>query len=80
MWENEIQVGGVAKVILKATVNRRYKDRNGDWRSADSFSRNEIPLVVYCLEKAFDAIINAEKDGDGNGSGGNGVAEEVVSE
>ncbi len=80
VWENEIQVSGVAKVILKATVSRRYRDRNGDWRSADSFSRNEIPLAVYCLEKAFEAILAAEQNGDGEGSGSNGVTEEVVSE
>ena len=80
MWENEIQVGGVAKVILKATVNRRYKDRNGDWRSADSFSRNEIPLAVYCLQKAFEAILTTEQNGDGDSGASNGAAEEVVGE
>ena len=78
VWENEIQVDGTTKVMLKATVNRRYKDRNGEWRSSDSFSRNEIPLAIYVLEKALDAIINAEKGGDGENGGSNGVAEEAV--
>ena len=78
IWENEIQVNGSAKTMLKATIERRYRDKDGSWKSTTSFSRNEIPLAVYCLEKAFEAIIEEEKGDNGNGS--NGAAEEVVSE
>jgi hypothetical protein len=75
IWENEIQVNGAAKTVLKATVERRYLDRNGTWKSSQSFSRNEIPLAIYVLEKAFEAILEGEK-AENNGSGG--VTEEVV--
>jgi len=75
IWENEIRVNGSAKTILKATVERRYKDKSGTWKSTTSFSRNEIPLAVYCLEKAFEAIVGEE-----HVQNGNGAAEEVVSE
>lgn len=74
IWENEIQVNGSAKNVLKATVERRYKDRNGTWKSSTSFSRNEIPLAVYVLQKAFEAIIEEER----GGSDGSGVEEETV--
>jgi len=59
LWENEVPTpnGGKA-VILKATVERRYKDRDGQWKSSGSFSRNEIPLAVYCLLKAFAAMVD----------------------
>ena len=43
--------------MLKATVERRYKDKNDEWKSSNSFSRNEIPLVRWCLDKAFDAML-----------------------
>ena len=76
IWENEIRVNGSAKTILKASVERRYKDKDGSWKSTSSFGRNEIPLAVYCLEQAFEAIIEEEKAENGNGS--NGAAEEVV--
>ena len=62
VWENEIEVKGNAVTILKATVQRRYKDKGGNWQSSSSFSRNEIPLAIYCLEKAFDAIITIQKE------------------
>lgn len=58
LWENEITAkkGGKA-TVLKATVQRRYKDKDGNWKSSTSFSRNEIPLAIYCLQKAFEKII-----------------------
>ena len=57
IWENKVQVNGQATTILKASVNRRYKDRNGNWQSSQSFSRNEIPLALYVLQKAFEAMV-----------------------
>ena len=74
IWENEITVNGRQVTMLKATVQRRYKDnKDGQWKSSGSFSRNEIPLAIYCLEKCFEHMIEGQKD-DENGS----VEEEVV--
>jgi hypothetical protein len=61
LWENEATVEGRKVGILKATVDRRYKDKDGSWKSSGSFSRNEIPLVVFCLVRAFAAM--AEENG-----------------
>ena len=68
IWENEIRVNGSSKKLLKATVDRRYKDKDGSWKSSQSFSRSEIPLAVYVLEKAFEAIVSEETAQNGNGS------------
>lgn len=57
LWENEVTVDGKPQRILKASVSRRYKDRHGNWQSSQSFSRNEIPLAIYVLQKAFEAMI-----------------------
>jgi len=74
IWENEAVVQGKQLRILKAQVTRRYKDRSGEWRSSESFSRNEIPLAIYCLQKAFEAIIEKDNERVENGR----VDEEVV--
>ena len=66
VWKNEIQVKGKAVMVLKATVQRRYKDRDGIWKSSGSFSRNEIPMAIYCLQKAFEKIIEAQGEDSGN--------------
>ncbi len=60
LWENEISVNGDTKTVLKASIQRRYKDSEGNWKSSTSFSRNEIPLAIFCLARAFDKIIQEE--------------------
>ncbi len=57
LWENEAKVGDRIVTMLKATVERRYKDRDGSWKSSGSFGRNDIPLVIWCLQKAFDSML-----------------------
>jgi hypothetical protein len=72
IWENEISVNGRQVTVLKATVQRRYKDRDGEWKSSSSMSRNEIPLAIYTLQKCFEYMIEGQKDENGS------VEEETV--
>lgn len=74
LWENEISVGGRKVTVLKASVQRRYKDKDGQWKSSTSFSRNEIPLAIFCLQKCFEKIIETEI----SASSDDGVVEEEV--
>ena len=69
LWENEVQMPRGTVKILKATIQRRYKDKSGTWQSSTSFSRNEIPLAIHCLQKAFEKII--EKQNEEAGSSNN---------
>ncbi|MHC4639351.1 MAG: hypothetical protein ACYTBV_17890 [Planctomycetota bacterium] len=75
VWRNEIQVKGKAVTNLKATVQRRYKDKEGNWQSSGSFSRNEIPLAIHCLQQAFEKIIETQHEDSGNG---NSIEETVI--
>jgi hypothetical protein len=69
VWENEIVVNGQPKTVLKASIARRYCDnKTGEWKSSQSFSRNEIPLAIYCLQKAFDGIIETAAEGETDGA------------
>ena len=69
LWKNEITVNGDPKTVLKASIERRYKDRDGEWKSSSSFGRNEIPLAIYCLEKAFEAIVEEQDVQPDSGAG-----------
>ena len=71
LWENEVQMPRGAVKILKATIQRRYRDKNGEWQSSGSFSRNELPLAIHCLQKAFEKIIELQNEEPG----GNDVEE-----
>ena len=59
LWENEINVNGQTKTVLKATVQRRYKDKDGQWKSSGSFSRNELPFAIYAMTKAFEFMVES---------------------
>ena len=61
LWENEIAVNGKVRTILKASVQRRYKDKDGQWKSTASFSRNELALAMHCLHKCFEKMIELQE-------------------
>lgn len=60
-------------IVLRGADQRRYKDKNGQWQSSGSFNRNEIPLAIHCLQKAFDKIIELQNEDSGNGNNGEEV-------
>lgn len=57
VWDNKANVNGQPTTILKASVSRRYRDRDGQWRTSQSFSRSEIPLAIHVLQKAFEMML-----------------------
>ena len=78
VWQNEIQVKGKAVTVLKATVQRRYMDKNNTWQSSGSFGRNEIPLAIHGLQQAFEKIIETQQEESDNGNTSSNNIEEVV--
>jgi hypothetical protein len=56
IWENDATVGGRTIKMLKASVERRYRDASGTWKSSTSFARTEIQDAIYCLQQAYEAI------------------------
>ena len=78
VWQNEFTHNQKTVTALRASIERRFKTKDGQWKSSSTFSRNDIPLAVYCLQKAFDYMVpNSKNDlkknkkpreGDYNGS------------
>ena len=62
LWENDVNANGRTVTMLKCTVERRYKNGDGEWKSSQSFGRNDIPLVKWCLDQAFTAMIEERAD------------------
>ncbi|HML74408.1 MAG TPA: hypothetical protein PKB02_07905 [Anaerohalosphaeraceae bacterium] len=57
LWENEVNINGQPTTVLKVSVQKAYKDRTGTWKTSNSFSRNDIPLVQFTLQKAFETML-----------------------
>ena len=64
IWENEAVMNGKTVTMLKASVERRYKEGNGTWKCPGRLSRNEMPWAGYCLQKAFEYMIEERSAGD----------------
>ena len=62
LWHNEAKVDGRSVTILKATLDRRYRKGTGNWKSGGSFSRNEVPLAIWCLQRAFDYMLEKQPE------------------
>ena len=77
LWENDITVNGNSKIVLKASVSRRYKDKNGDWKSSQSFGRSEVFLAIHCLRQAVEKMIEEEQGQSSDNRNGRGIEEEV---
>jgi hypothetical protein len=60
IFENEITVNGKKVTVMKATLQRRYKDKDGSWKSSNSFSKQELPLAIFCLEKCFEKMVGED--------------------
>jgi len=58
LWENDLTTrDGKTITVLKASIEKRYRDATGAWKSSNSFSRNEVAQAIYCLMKAYDAMM-----------------------
>ena len=64
LWDNIATVKGKPQTILKATIDKRYLAPDGTWKTSSSFSRNEIPLAIYVLQKAFEYMIEKKPEGE----------------
>ena len=63
LWDNELTTrDGRQVTVLKASIERRYKDAAGAWKSSNSFSRNEVAQAIYCLMKAYAAMMEKSPD------------------
>lgn len=63
IWENETQNGSRFNV----TVTRLYKDGD-EWKSSDSFGRDDLPLLGKVLDRAHSFCFEQSSKDDRNGS------------
>ena len=57
IWANESERG----IRYNVTVSRIYKDGD-EWKSSESFGRDDIPLVIKALDRAHDFMFAAGKN------------------
>jgi hypothetical protein len=78
MPEKKFSTGAVSAVIWKNTatskrtgtpvdfrtiqLDRRYKDKDGSWKSTGSLRVNDLPKAALVLSKAYEYLVMREQD------------------
>lgn len=66
VWQNAGK-GRTGEIVNYKTISlqRRYKDKNGVWQSANSFRVNDLPKASLVLQKAYEYLVLREAQDNG---------------
>jgi hypothetical protein len=68
VWANRIpNKEGGNDVLHSVTIERRYKDEQGNWRSATSFRTGDLPKLMFALTKAYEHLALEEESHENGG-------------
>ncbi|HLD72899.1 MAG TPA: hypothetical protein VJA23_04900 [Candidatus Nanoarchaeia archaeon] len=60
VWRNKSQKGeGEYNTV---SLERSYKDKEGQWQATNSLRTNDLPKAVMALQKAYEHIVLNEQD------------------
>jgi hypothetical protein len=65
VWKNEsVSKDGNKGEFRTIVIQRRYADKNGEWKSTSSLRVNDLPKVVLALNKAFESLVLKGQDSE----------------
>jgi hypothetical protein len=56
VFTNEIKQNGKTAIIRNVAIQKRYKDKDGNWQNTNSFGVNDLPKLVLVATKAYDYL------------------------
>ena len=56
VWENEKTINGKEQVLQSISIQRAFKDKDGEWQHSSSFRKNDLPNLVLAVQKAFEYL------------------------
>jgi len=59
VWENQGKEGNSYYTV---SIDRRYKDKNDEWKSSNSLKMNDLPKAILALEKAYEFMALKEPE------------------
>ena len=58
VWENEGKSKSGDEVSFRTvSLQRRYKDKNGEWQSTNTLRINDLPKASLVLQKAYEYLV-----------------------
>lgn len=56
VWKNEATFDGKQVATHSVTLQKRYKDKSGEWKNSNSLSERDLPNAVVVLTKAYEHL------------------------
>ena len=56
VFQNEFQRGKESFKTRTVSFRRRYRDKEGEWRTGGSLGLNDIPRAILVLNKAYEYL------------------------
>lgn len=66
VWESSVQLESGTRAMHRVSIERRYRDRDGVWKSSHSMARNDIPVARHLLQQAFAYLLERPWEGNGD--------------
>lgn len=58
LWKNRMKLRSGEEIeTLSVTLDRRYRDDGGEWRSSSSLRANDIPKAALVLQQAYEYMV-----------------------
>ncbi len=73
IWSNIKEIKGEIKEIKNISLDKRYKDKKGEWKTTNSFNVYDLPKAIMALSKAFSELTVKEE-----GKGAVNLSEKVL--
>ncbi len=53
IWENDGKEGAKFNTV---SIQRSYKDKDGEWKSSNSLNTSDLPKAILTLQKAYEYL------------------------
>lgn len=60
VWANNVTVEGRPRVIRSVSLEKSFKDSNGNWSKTGSLNSNDIPKAILVMQKAYEYLMLRE--------------------
>lgn len=62
IWNNAREIDGQIKELKNIKLEKVYKDKDGSWKSSNSFYVDELPKAIMALSKAFSELMEKKEN------------------
>ena len=57
IWQNNIEKDGKLASFNSVSLERVYKDKEGNWQTTCNFRANDLPKLALVAQKAYEYVI-----------------------